>query len=201
MTRITAYETALGLPNLPPLAATSLGKSADHMMQLIGFHSLYNVPMAPMGNEDPEFRHMDNERVSLRLGLISEEFKELFEDGFGVKVDITYSTTDCRGREHPFNDHAMKTGKVLNERDSDGIAFRCRKGAAVADALGDLVYVIYGMALEMGYDLRDVIQEIHGSNMTKLGEDGKPIYREDGKVLKGPNYMKPNISAALGWED
>lgn len=68
----------------------------------------------------------------------------------------------------------------------------------VADALGDLVYVIYGMALAYGIDLDKVLEEIHRSNMTKLGEDGKVIKREDGKVLKGPNYQKPDIAKVLG---
>lgn len=67
----------------------------------------------------------------------------------------------------------------------------------VADALGDLIYVIYGTAISFGIDLDAVVAEIHRSNMSKLGEDGKPIYREDGKVLKGPNYFKPDILGVL----
>ena len=67
----------------------------------------------------------------------------------------------------------------------------------VADALGDLVYVVYGMAIEMGINLGAVLEEIQESNMSKLGEDGLPIYREDGKVLKGPNFFPPNITRAL----
>jgi predicted HAD superfamily Cof-like phosphohydrolase len=66
-----------------------------------------------------------------------------------------------------------------------------------ADALGDMVYVIMGMAIEMGIRLDTVINEIHRSNMSKLGSDGKPIYREDGKVLKGPNYSPPNLKFIL----
>ncbi len=192
----TAYKTALGLRMLPPLAATSLGNSADHMAQLIGFHALYDVPMKPLGCKDPEFLHMDDERVSLRLGLITEELGELFE-AVGITFEPSYTVERHGQPVATFNEHAMKTGKALQR--ARGVGHK-RNGRDVADALGDLVYVIYGMALEMGYDLREVIQEIHGSNMTKLGEDGKPIYREDGKVLKGPNYMKPNIPAALGWE-
>ncbi len=68
----------------------------------------------------------------------------------------------------------------------------------VADALGDLVYVIYGMAIEMGINLDAILAEIQRSNMSKLGEDGKPIYREDGKVLKGPNYSPPDLKSVLG---
>src|SRR5687768_11386360 len=63
----------------------------------------------------------------------------------------------------------------------------------VADALTDIAYVVYGMALQYGIDLDACFKEVHASNMSKLGADGKPIYREDGKVLKGPNYFKPNL--------
>ncbi len=65
----------------------------------------------------------------------------------------------------------------------------------VADALGDMLYILCGTILEHGmqYKIEEIFNEIQRSNMSKLGEDGKPIYREDGKVLKGPNYFKPNI--------
>lgn len=63
----------------------------------------------------------------------------------------------------------------------------------IADALTDLLYVIYGMGAAMGIELDYCFAEVHGSNMSKLGEDGKPIYREDGKVMKGPNYKPPNL--------
>jgi NTP pyrophosphatase (non-canonical NTP hydrolase) len=66
-----------------------------------------------------------------------------------------------------------------------------------ADALGDLVYVIYGMAIEMGINLSAIMTEIQRSNMSKLGEDGKPIFREDGKVLKGPNFSPPDLEKVL----
>jgi len=69
----------------------------------------------------------------------------------------------------------------------------------VADALGDMLYILCGTILEHGmqYKIEEVFEEIQRSNMSKLGQDGKPIYREDGKVLKGPNYFKPNIVAIL----
>lgn len=68
----------------------------------------------------------------------------------------------------------------------------------VADALADIVYVAYGTAHVYGIDLDAVIDEVHSSNMTKLGADGRPIWRADGKVLKGPSYRPPNIAAVLG---
>jgi len=65
----------------------------------------------------------------------------------------------------------------------------------VADALGDMLYILCGTILEHGmqHKIEDVFNEIQRSNMSKLGADGKPIYREDGKVMKGPGYFKPNI--------
>jgi predicted HAD superfamily Cof-like phosphohydrolase len=69
----------------------------------------------------------------------------------------------------------------------------------VADALGDMLYILCGTILEHGmqYKIEEVFNEIQRSNMSKLGADGKPIYREDGKVLKGPNYFSPNIKQIL----
>ena len=60
--------------------------------------------------------------------------------------------------------------------------------------LADLVYVCYQYAENMGWLLDEAMNRVHESNMSKLGEDGKPIYREDGKVLKGPNYKPPDLS-------
>jgi len=69
----------------------------------------------------------------------------------------------------------------------------------VADALGDMLYILCGTIIEHGMQdkIEEVFEEIQRSNMSKLGADGKPIYREDGKVLKGPNYFKPDIQAIL----
>ena len=69
----------------------------------------------------------------------------------------------------------------------------------VADALGDMLYILCGTILDHGlqYKIEAVFDEIHRSNMSKLGEDGKPIYREDGKVIKGPHYFKPDLKSIL----
>jgi predicted HAD superfamily Cof-like phosphohydrolase len=70
----------------------------------------------------------------------------------------------------------------------------------IADALGDMMYILCGTIIEHGLQgkIEAVFDEIQRSNMSKLGEDGKPIYREDGKVMKGPNYFKPDFSKILG---
>lgn len=69
----------------------------------------------------------------------------------------------------------------------------------VADALGDQLYILCGTILSHGMQdvIEDVFREIQASNMSKLGEDGLPILREDGKVMKGPQYFRPNISSIL----
>ncbi len=69
----------------------------------------------------------------------------------------------------------------------------------VADALGDMLYILCGTIIEHGlqHKIEEVFEEIQRSNMSKLGADGEPIYREDGKVLKGPNYFKPHIKEIL----
>ena len=69
----------------------------------------------------------------------------------------------------------------------------------VADALGDMLYILCGTIITHGmqHKISEVFEEIQRSNMSKLGLDGKPIYREDGKVMKGPNYFKPDIAKIL----
>lgn len=70
----------------------------------------------------------------------------------------------------------------------------------IADALGDMMYILCGTIIEHGLQdkMEAVFDEIQRSNMSKLGKDGNPIYREDGKVMKGPNYFRPDFSKILG---
>ncbi|MEN8123883.1 MAG: nucleoside triphosphate pyrophosphohydrolase family protein [Bacteroidota bacterium] len=69
----------------------------------------------------------------------------------------------------------------------------------VADALGDMLYIIFGTILEHGLQdkMEAVFDEIQRSNMSKMGKDGKPVYREDGKIMKGSNYFEPDIKGIL----
>jgi len=69
----------------------------------------------------------------------------------------------------------------------------------VADALTDILYVTYGAGHAFGVNLDKCFEEVQSSNMSKLGLDGKPIYNENGKVMKGPNYFKPNLSKFVAW--
>lgn len=136
------------------------------------FHRVYGMPIVI---EDTPVEARDTSRVILRLNLILEEFDELMTASLGTKP----------------GEISELVSKFFN-RDTSSIDF-----VEVADALGDLLYVVNGMAIELGIPLDDVFDEIHRSNMSKLGEDGKPIYREDGKVLKGPSFFQPAISDIL----
>ena len=86
---------------------------------------------------------------------------------------------------------AEEVGETLSAiRDGDHVE--------LLDGLTDLIVVAYGCALDCGFDLDAAFEEVHRSNMSKLGEDGKPILRDDGKILKGPNYSPPDLRALAG---
>lgn len=137
------------------------------------FHETYNMPIAADGPS------IERERLHMRMALIAEEFHELvaavYGESAGEIVENAYET-------------AVKA--------DDGT----RDTVETADALADLIYVIYGMALETGIPLDDVLREVQAANLSKLGADGKPIYRPDGKVMKGPGYFQPRIDRVLGLE-
>jgi len=78
----------------------------------------------------------------------------------------------------------------LNELED---AMKAKNLKEVADALTDILYVTYGAGYAYGIDLDKCFKEVQRANMSKLGEDGKPIYNEKGKVMKGPNYLEPNL--------
>lgn len=93
--------------------------------------------------------------------------------------------------------------QALIEEEVAELAAAARAGdiVGVADALADIVYVAYGTAHCYGIDLDAVLDEVHASNMTKLGADGRPVRRADGKVLKGPDYRPPDIATVLNRSD
>jgi len=132
------------------------------------FHRKFGHPI----NETPTMPELD--RIYLRLDLIIEEAQELEDAVHSHDNDLMY--------DDDVEQLALKKQASLIE---------------MADALGDLEYVIHGMALEIGIPLDNVTKEIHRSNMTKLGENGEVLYRKDGKVMKGPNYEAPNLKKVL----
>jgi predicted HAD superfamily Cof-like phosphohydrolase len=94
-------------------------------------------------------------------------------------------------------DEAVLRHKLMAE-ENDEYLDACDKNSLVeiADALGDQLYILCGTILKHGMQniIEEVFDEIHASNMSKLGEDGKPILREDNKILKGPGYFRPDLS-------
>tara|TARA_B100000795_G_C22501595_1_gene324199 strand:+ start:157 stop:528 length:372 start_codon:yes stop_codon:yes gene_type:complete len=86
---------------------------------------------------------------------------------------------------------------IEEELDELKVAMQNKDLLEVADALTDILYVTYGAGHAFGINLDNCFDEVQKSNMSKLGDDGKPIYNENGKVMKGPNYFKPNLSKFL----
>ena len=91
----------------------------------------------------------------------------------------------------------LRTDLIDEELSELRIAIKNKNIREVADALTDILYVTYGAGHSFGINLDDCFNEVQRSNMSKLGSDGKPIYHESGKVMKGPNYFKPNLNKFL----
>ena len=118
-----------------------------------------------------------------------KEFHEAFNIGYrnSLKADLGLAKNTLR-----FDLMKEENEEYLEAAKNNDIV-------EVADALGDMLYILCGTIIEHGmqHKIEAVFEEIQRSNMSKLGDDGKPIFREDGKVLKGPNYFKPNIKQIL----
>ena len=95
--------------------------------------------------------------------------------------------------------HELRYNLMKEENEEYLEAVRNNDLIEIADALGDMMYILCGTIIEHGlqHKIEAVFDEIQRSNMSKLDEQGKPIYREDGKVMKGPNYFKPDFSKIL----
>lgn len=121
------------------------------------------------------------------------EHVRAFHDAFGI-VNAPDLKGDIGDRE------ALLRYKLMREENEEYLDAALRGDLTeVADALGDILYILCGTLLKHGLEhkIGEVFREIQRSNMSKLGADGKPIYREDGKVMKGPAYFKPDIAAIL----
>jgi predicted HAD superfamily Cof-like phosphohydrolase len=98
----------------------------------------------------------------------------------------------------PLDEHGFNLRHSLMQEENDEYLEACFNNSLVeiADALGDQLYILCGTILRHGMQhiIEDVFNEIQASNMSKLGDDGKPVLREDGKILKGPGYFRPNLS-------
>ena len=115
-----------------------------------------------------------------------------FHSAFGLPV------RDRPTADIPADEAMLRQALLDEEVDELRAAVRAGDVVAIADALADIVYIACGTAHAYGIDLDAVVAEVHRSNMTKLGGDGRPVYRADGKVLKGPAYEPPRVAAILG---
>ena len=93
--------------------------------------------------------------------------------------------------------NTLRYDLIKEELEELKIAMENKDLLEVADALTDILYVTYGAGHAFGIDLDKCFEEVQNSNMSKLDENGKPIYNESGKVMKGPKYFKPNLSKFL----
>jgi len=116
-----------------------------------------------------------------------------FHNSFGIDTQETPNV------EIPEETTTLRYNLMKEENDEYFEAARNKDIVEVADALGDMLYILCGTILSHGmqYKISEVFEEIQRSNMSKLGTDGKPIFRDDGKVLKGPSYFKPDIKSIL----
>ena len=111
---------------------------------------------------------------------VKEEPKFPNDNTVNARIDLIHEEFD-ELKQAIYSDEARNEGTLVT----------------IADALTDILYVTYGMAHSFGIDIDECFRTVHVSNMSKLDEDGKPIYRDDGKVLKGPNYRPPNLKEIM----
>jgi predicted HAD superfamily Cof-like phosphohydrolase len=120
-----------------------------------------------------------------------EEFHNAFGQDNGTKPRLI-----------PNSQYDLRHTLMKEENDEYLDACYNKSLVEVADALGDQLYILCGTILKHGMQhiIEDVFNEIQASNMSKLGEDGQPIFRADGKILKGPGYFRPNLSKFINVE-
>ena len=114
-----------------------------------------------------------------------------FMEAFGQKVELEPTWPD-------FNTRELRLELIQEELDELSEAVADRDMIEIAEALTDLLYVVYGAGHAFGIELDECFHEVHRSNMSKLGGNGRPIHREDGKVMKGPGFFEPDLESILG---
>ena len=115
-----------------------------------------------------------------------------FMETFGQEVKIKPSFSSNKV-------NTLRYELIKEELDELKVAMENKDLLEVADALTDILYVTYGAGHALGIDLDKCFEEVQSSNMSKLGEDGKPIYNESGKVMKGPKYFKPDLTKFVNY--
>ena len=137
----------------------------EWVIQVKDFHETYGLPVKKQG----ELGRMDFEEMKALMELRSRLIKEEANETVKAMADYVKLTEE---------------NKLDERKDAH---------KEILDGIGDTIVVSVGAALALGIDIEEVMKRIYASNMSKLDKDGKPIYREDGKVLKGPNFFNPNL--------
>lgn len=157
--------------------------------QVKEFYEAFNQALPEEGSQPSLTNELLSERLELKMDLIAEEFIELVEAVYGKKSGEVIQAA---------------WGKAKEEDEGN------RDVVETFDALADSIYVINGLAIEAGGDLDAVFNEVHSSNMSKLGDDGKPVLSDGvnpapdgkvkpkGKILKSHNFREPDIKKVLG---
>tara|TARA_Y100000385_G_C13037646_1_gene613772 strand:- start:7 stop:507 length:501 start_codon:yes stop_codon:yes gene_type:complete len=138
----------------------------------------------------PELLELEKGEVMQNSKGTNFELVGDFMQAFGQDVETEPTWPDFSTRE-------LRLELIREEYEELEEALENRDLVEVADALTDLLYVVYGAGHTFGLDLDDCFDEVHASNMSKLGNDGRPLKREDGKVLKGPNFFEPDLKSIL----
>jgi predicted HAD superfamily Cof-like phosphohydrolase len=139
-----------------------------------------------------DIRYMQKDNTLMNLQDVIADVKT-FCDSY--KIEVSENPTTDLSRDAIFLRH-----RLMEEENNEYLeAAEAGDLVEIADALGDQLYILCGTILSHGMQhvIEDVFAEIQSSNMSKLGEDGEPIVREDGKILKGPHYFKPDIKSIL----
>lgn len=188
---------------LPDYAHDALRYDRHPQVRTLAFHRFFGAPIreAADGGATPTFDHMDDQRVAFRAAFIMSEAIELLEKGLGLSVEIDISGgPDGKRFTAIGSGNGGLTDAILGAM---GDAPGCRDLEQVVDALGDLNVVVNGFAIELGVNMQVVDAEILASNLTKA-DNGRPIISDGedghpkGKILKGPDFVEPQIMAALG---
>lgn len=172
-------------PAPPPLPAKYWPGEGFDSRALRQFHDAFGHPnnAAPKNGKMVQVANMNTTPIrallALRFKILGEEFAEFAGALYGSDIKSLFlSTVNSVADSHTPSDMRINPVEVI-------------------DALGDMNYVNNGTMVALGIPIDAVMREIHASNMSKLGSDGKPIYREDGKILKGENFTPPNLHTLL----
>jgi predicted HAD superfamily Cof-like phosphohydrolase len=189
--------------SLPDYVHDALRYDRHPQARTLAFHRFFGAPIrgADDGGATPTFDYMDDQRVAFRAGFILSEAIELLEKGLGLTVTLQVAGHKDAPAYHA---NGSDNGELTSAIEAAmGDAGPCRDLEQVVDALGDLNVVVNGFAIELGVNMQVVDAEILASNMTKA-DNGRPIISDGndghpaGKILKGPQFMEPQLMLALG---